>query len=189
MTRLSANDGVKDHAKPPILISESQDEYETLQSKFRDLIQPRNILEEICVSDVAQTTWEMLRLCRCKAGIVNAAYRTALKDLLRRELNIDFQTAEDLAQAWFTDEEAQKQVAEILGQFHLDETAIEAQAVRSVATELEMLDRMSMSLEVRRNRAVRSIADYRDSFAERVRGGVERIIEAEPLLRIKKPTL
>ncbi|HKH02313.1 MAG TPA: hypothetical protein VKB08_16540, partial [Bradyrhizobium sp.] len=80
-----------------------------------------------------------------------------------------------LAFAWFTDPNA-----EILGRFHLDETAIEAEAVKSLMPELEVLDRMLMTLEVRRNRALRGIADYRVSFAKRVQQGSDRIIEAEP---------
>ncbi|MFL6827524.1 MAG: hypothetical protein ACJ8E2_13785, partial [Bradyrhizobium sp.] len=50
--------------------------------------------------------------------------------------------------------------------------------------ELEVLDRNLMTLEVRRNRALRGIAEYRVSFAKRVREGSDRIIEAEPLLRL-----
>ena len=91
-----------------------------------------------------------------------------------------------LAFEWFTDPNAKQQVAEILNQFHLDETAIEAEAIRSVAADLELLDRMLMSLEVRRNRALRSIADYRASFAEQVQEVSDRIIEAEPVLRIRQ---
>jgi len=62
-----------------------------------------------------------------------------------------YQESEALAFEWFTDPKARRQVAEILNRFHLDETAIEAEAIRSVAADLELLDRMLMSLEVRRN--------------------------------------
>ena len=92
-----------------------------------------------------------------------------------------------LAFEWFTDPKAKRQVAEILNRFHLDETAIEAEAIRTVAADLELLDRMLMSLEVRRNRALRSILDYRASFAEKVQEVSDRIINAEPVLRIRPP--
>jgi hypothetical protein len=82
---------------------------------------------------------------------------------------------------------ALKQAPRLESASHLDETAIEAEAIRSVATELEMLDRMLMSLEARRNRAIRSIADYRESFAEQVQQVSDRIIKAEPVLRIRPP--
>jgi hypothetical protein len=102
---------------------------------------------------------------------------------------VPYQEAEVLAFEWFTDPKAKQQVTEILNRFHLDETAIEAEAIRCVAADLELLDGMLMSLEVRRNRALRSIADYRESFAERVQQVSDRIIEAEPLLRIRPPGL
>ena len=43
-----------------------------------------------------------------------------------------YQESEALAFEWFTDPKARRQVAEILNRFHLDETAIEAEAIRSV---------------------------------------------------------
>jgi len=38
--------------------------------------------------------------------------------------------AQALAQSWFTDQEAKKQVSETLSRFDLDESAIEAEAIR-----------------------------------------------------------
>ena len=75
-------------------------------------------------------------------------------------------------------------MAEILGRFHLDETAIEAEAIKSLAPELEVLDRMLLTLEVRRNRALRGVAEYRESFAKRVREKSNEIIEAESFHRL-----
>src|SRR5437870_2566203 len=101
-------------SKPRLLITESVDEYDALSAALVDLINPRNIIEHIYVSDVAQIAWEIARLRSCKTIIINTVYRTALKDLLTRELGIDYRTAEALAQDWFSDNEAKKQVAEIL---------------------------------------------------------------------------
>jgi len=95
-----------------------------------------------------------------------------------------YQESQELAFAWFTDPKAKEDVAEILGRFQLDETAIEAEAIKSLAPELEVLDRMLMTLEARRNRALRGITEYRESFAKRVQEGSARIIEAESFLRL-----
>ena len=46
--------------------------------------------------------------------------------------------AQILAQSWFTDEEAKKQVSEILSRFDLDESAIEAEAIRTSTADLEL---------------------------------------------------
>ena len=64
-------------------------------------------------------------------------------------------------------------------------SAIEAQAIKSLASELEILDKRLMSLETRRNRAIRNIAEYRESFARKVPEGSGRIIEADSVVRLE----
>ena len=154
---------------------------------LRQEIEPRGIVEHMYVSETASIVSEILRFRRCKAAIINAAYCAALKNLLSRELNVDYQTAEQLAQGWFTDDASKKQVAEILRQRQLDNSAIEAEAIRSLASELEMLDRMLTSLEGRRNRTIRFIAEYRESFAKKVRDGSDRLIEGDSAFWLDNP--
>lgn len=172
----------------PLLISESEDEFEALRSNLIEEINPRGIIEHMCVADIAEIVWESRRLHRCKAVMINMHYSAALKSLLRNVLVgdvVDYDHAEVLAQTWFTDKKAKKEVAEILRRFHLDEFAIEAQAIKSVASELEILDKRLMSLETRRNRAIRNIAEYRESFARKVRESSGRIIEADLVVRLE----
>jgi hypothetical protein len=172
----------------PLLISESEDEFEALRSNLIEEINPRGIIEHMCVADIAEIVWESRRLHRCKAVMINMHYSAALKSLLRNVLVgdvVDYDHAEVLAQTWFTDKKAKKEVAEILRRFHLDESAIEAQAIKSVASELEILDKRLMSLETRRNRAIRNIAEYRESFARKVRESSGRIIEADSVVRLE----
>ena len=175
-------------ARPALLSSESADEFEALVAALRQEIEPRGIVEHMYVSETASIVSEILRFRRCKAAIINAAYCAALKNLLSRELNVDYQTAEELAQGWFTDDASKKQVAEILRQRQLDDSAIEAEAIRSLASELEMLDRMLTSLEGRRNRTIRFIAEYRQSFAKKVRDGSDRLIEGDSAFWLDDPS-
>ena len=58
----------------------------------------------------------------------------------------------------------QSEVSELLAEYHLDESAIEAEAIRSVSSDLELLDRMLAASEARRNKALRGMADYRQTF-------------------------
>ncbi len=176
--------------KTPLLMSESEDEFEALRSDLVEEIKPRGIIEHMCVADIAEIVWESRRLHRCKAVMINMHYSAALKSLLCDvlELEGDEYRYAVLAQAWFTDKKAKKEVAEILRRFHLDESAIEAQAIRSLASELEILDKRLMSLEARRNRAIRNIAEYRESFARKVREGSGRIIEGDSVMRLENPT-
>jgi len=141
------------------------------------------------IAETTKLVWETLRLHRCKAAMINTAFREALKNLLMQLWKepgepTPYEESQELALAWFTDPKAKEEVAEILGRYQLDETAIEAEAIKSLMPELEVLDRMLMTLEVRRNRALRGITEYRESFAKRVQEGSARIIEAESFLRL-----
>jgi hypothetical protein len=90
-----------------------------------------------------------LRLRRCKAGIINAAFRAALQtvvtQLLREPGGSRFDVeceADELARDWFSDPDIKEKVAEALREFELDESAIEAEAIRQSADDLERIDRL-----------------------------------------------
>src|SRR5215831_7487218 len=112
--------------KLPLLITESADEFDALRDAFEQEIKPRGIIEQMYVHDISSIVWEILRLRRCKVVIINSAFRGALQNilaqLLRQPGQSEYQVkdeAEVLAQLWFTDQEAKKQVSEILSQFDL----------------------------------------------------------------------
>lgn len=137
----------------PLLITESKDEFDCLRDAFDQEIKPRGTIEQMYVADIVQLTWEILRLRRCKAGMINAAFLRALESLLdpflrrpggyRRYMG---EEAGSLARAWFSDPAGKKEVAQLLKD-QLDEMAIEAEAVRSLTDKLEQLDRLLSSLE------------------------------------------
>jgi hypothetical protein len=177
--------------KLPLLITESADEFDALRDAFEREIKPRGVIEQMYVHDISSIVWEILRLRRCKVVIINSAFRSALQDLLKQLLRqpgqYEYQVegeAQTLAQAWFTDQEAKKEVSEILSRFDLDESAIEAEAVRRSSSDLEVLDRMLTSLESRRNKALGCVAEYRASLAQQLRDSADRI-DAKGVLRLE----
>src|SRR5215475_8370841 len=178
--------------KSPLLITESADEFNAWRDAFEQEIKPRGIIERMYVHDICSIVWEILRLRRCKVVIINSAFRSALenllKQLLRRPGQYEYQVeneAQPVAHAWFTDQEAKKQVSEILSRFDLDESAIEAEAIRKSSADLELLDRMLTSLESRRNKALGCVAEYRASLAQQLRESADRIIDGKSLLRLE----
>src|SRR5258706_13021115 len=94
--------------KSPLLITESADEFDALRDAFEREIKPRGIIERMYVHDICSIVWEILRLRRCKAVIINSAFLPALEDLLvqlRPPRQQDFQAREgarQLAHAWLT---------------------------------------------------------------------------------------
>jgi hypothetical protein len=69
-----------------------------------------------------------------------------------------------LARDWFSDPKVKEQIAGLLREFKLDETAIEAEAFRKSADDLERIDRLMASSEARRDKALVCIAQYRGDF-------------------------
>ena len=178
--------------KLPLLITESADEFDAVRDAFEQEIKPHGIIEQMYVHDISSIVWEILRLRRCKAVIINSAFRSALQNLLKQLLRQPGQyeyevedEAEALAQAWFTDQEAKKRISELLSRVELDESAIEAEAIRRSSSDLELLDRMLTSLESRRNKALGCVAEYRASLAHQLRESADRIIDGKGVLRLE----
>jgi len=178
--------------KLPLLITESADEFDALRDAFKQEIKPRGIIEQMYVHDICAIVWDILRLRRCKVIIINSAFRSALQNLLKQLLRLPGQyeyqvegEAEALAHPWFTDQEAKKQVSEILSRFDLDESAIEAEAIRRSSSDLELLDRMLTSLESRRDKALGCVAQFRASLAHQLRENSDRIIDGKGVLRLE----
>jgi hypothetical protein len=181
--------------KSPLLITESADEFDALRDAFEQEIKPRGIIEQMYVHDICAIVWEILRLRRCKVVIINSTFQSALKDLLAQLLRRPNQfvvyvdgEAQALAQGWFTDKEAHKRVLETLSRFELDETAIEAEAIRKSSADLEVLDRMLTSLESRRDKALGCVAEYRASLAHQLRQSADRITDGKGILRLEDPS-
>jgi hypothetical protein len=79
-------------------------------------------------------------------------------------------------------------LSETLSRFDLDESAIEAEAIRRSSSDLELLDRMLTSLESRRNKALGCIAEYRASLAHQLWESADRIIDGKDVLRLEHPS-
>jgi hypothetical protein len=178
-----------------VLITESADEFHRIRDTLIQEIKPRGIIEQIYVDEFATLVWESWRLRRCKAAIINSAFSDALTSLfwkLFMQLGFDLtearRTAKDLTQQWFTNQSIRENAAKVLASFKLDESAIEAEALRTSAGNLEQLDRWLASLESRRNKLLRNIAEYRGGLARQLKENSDRIIDGKIVtLEITRP--
>jgi hypothetical protein len=179
----------------PVLINESADEFASMCEQVNQEIKPAGFIERIYADDVIALTWDILRLRRCKTGIINGAFLAALRGILEQLLwRRDFdgyddheKTADILARGWFGNKKAKAQVATLLRKFGLDEGAIEAEAIRSRAEDLERIDRMLALAEVRRGKALHCLADHRQSRAKQVKQSTDQILdndEVPQLIRV-----
>ena len=168
--------------EPPMLITESAEDFNRICVALNKEIRPRGIIEEMYVSDIARHTFDIVRGHRWKAAIINSEFRPALASLISGlESGGRQYQAETLAKNWFTDQATKKNVAELLRKFGLDESAIEAHAFQRSALDLAVLDRMIASSESRRSKALRNIAEFDLIFAQRLGASSDRIIGGKAL--------
>jgi hypothetical protein len=178
--------------RPPLLMTESREEFDQVRNSLEREIQPRGLIEQMYVDDMAYVVWEIRRLRRCKDTIINVAFRAGLKRVLpllcgpgETEFFNSYEEIDDLALRWFTDPKAKKEVSELLGKFQLDESAIEAEAIRDSSQDLEQLDKMLRSLEARRDRALALVVEYRINLAHQLREAAERMTQEPTVLRLE----
>jgi hypothetical protein len=177
---------------PPVLISESADKQAEICRALEQEIKPIGVIEKMYVADIASIAFEILRLRRCKTGIINSSFRAALQSLLTQLLrepgqldDYEPEEVEALALAWFSDQKAREQVSQTLSRFRLDESAIEAEAIRRSSSDLERIEGLLASLELRRARALCCVAEYRAGLAHQLQESANRIIEAKNVHRLE----
>src|SRR6266566_3405887 len=68
--------------EPPLLISEDPGAYEFLLATFANAVRPTDPIEWIHVKDCVDLTWEIQRIRRAKAGIIDVARKEALRSIL-----------------------------------------------------------------------------------------------------------
>ena len=90
-------------------------------------------------------------------------------------------TAKDIAHRWFADKQVRKHGARLLRQCRLDKSAIEAEAFRKSAGQIELIDRLLASAKSRRSKIIRELATYRNGLAQQFEKSANPIIEAEVL--------
>jgi hypothetical protein len=169
-----------------VLRTESKADLAQLLAEISQDIEPKNSIEKIYVSDIVSYTWEVMRYRRVKTGLLNNALRIALTKILNdirlpAALNPShgWLIADGLSYRWLFDKEDRRQVLSLLQEAGFDESAIEAGAYRLVADDLEKADRMIHSAQAGRDKALRSIAKYRKSFADRLRRSSDRTLAAD----------
>src|SRR5262245_41836834 len=166
--------------EPPLLNSEPRSEFEQLRRELEQEINPRGIIEKQLVADLAYLMWEIARLRRAKAAILNTARRIALQRILDQLMNgiDDFSGEhEDLAERWFTNEQAKAKVARILERHGLDESAIDAEVIRVRLPELEAYERLNATAQRRFDQTLYLLGEYRGGLGVQLRAATTKMIE------------
>jgi hypothetical protein len=176
--------------RPALLRTESEGDFENLLDELKRDVEPATFVERMYVSDIANRTWDIIRYSRNKAGIINNAFRTALANVLRPILlpaGVEYLVAigvakieaRRLADDWFYGREGKDEALALLKKAGLDMAAVEAEAFRLGLEDIERVDRLLTAASVSRDKTLRAMAWYRESFVKKLQQSSERILAAE----------
>ncbi len=171
--------------EPPLLISEDPSAYDALLATFAATVRPEDCIEWIYVKDCVDLNWEIRRIRQAKAGIIDVTRKEALRSILESILEEDdlefskgrISEADLKADEWYTCPDIKEGLVALLARYGLDEKAITAQAFALRSRELEKLEHMLASAELRRSSMLREIGSYRDGLSWRLRSGIEIVDE------------
>jgi hypothetical protein len=161
--------------KPPILKTESIEDFNLMFNRFAATLRPRDDIESFSVWFYAIKSWELLRYYRIRTGIVDMGRNEAVYFILERIGNRPGSKSIEpklvaLAEGLFQRPgKARDDLIAFLSTYDIDEDAITAEAVSLRLRELESVDRMIGSVEAGRNVIVREMIFYRQEFATRFR--------------------
>lgn len=168
---------------PALLRSESPEEFAALLEDLSRDIESRNVIQRMYVSDIANLTWEILRYRRAKAAILNNASNPALVKVLRplffgeEHLAKGDEAARDLVSERAFDPEASARILEVLDEANLDPWAAEGEALRMRLSEIEKIDRLIVSAESRRDKALSNLLLYNESISNQLRSNSDRFLD------------
>lgn len=183
-------------ANSPVLNWENSDDFDRVRGALEYEIDPRGFIEELYVGEVAVIVWELLRLRRLKQMKINGTYWEKLHDLLHEQCVESDESKEDasettrfdqeqfdrvweLANGWFEDEKVRKKISQELDGYEIDEAQLELSVMDDLSEELEALDRAIAGAEMRRDRALLCVAEYRASLATKIKKSIAAVIDHE----------
>ena len=159
----------------PLLITESEEEFQEICDGVYKEIRPQGIIERIYVDEIVDIVWQIIRLKRCKAGVTNLAFHDASAKILYRLM----QAGPEIAREWISNPKIAKKVEAELATYKLDSSVIIAEAIRKSACELEPIETLLASMESRRDKTLLRISQYRAEFGAVLRTTSDHLIESK----------
>jgi hypothetical protein len=172
-------DRVAGIAPAPLLPGEQEAEYATHVARIVAAAQPRDAIEDLLTRDVIDLSWEVLRLRRLKARLLRGATSSGISSVMYR-LGYEEESAEELAANWAAGKKAaQNEVARALRKAQLTMEDVMAETLEGKIDSFERFDRLLVSLEARRNNALREIDRHRAALGAAVRQAIDEVQDAE----------
>lgn len=163
---------------PTLLRGEDAKALHKLSDRINKTVKPVDALEEMWVADVVHLQWELQRLQESKAQLIHVKREEGIREVLTALIG-GVKAAGLLAGRKVGLDEAQENIERIFNAGEVTPKTIVAQTMVLYLDEIERLDRMILSAEVRRNNAIREIRFHRDALARNLRRACEEVEDAE----------
>jgi hypothetical protein len=175
----------------PITELEDEETYERILYRVAQAVSPADYVEWLWVKDIVDLTLDASRCRSAKVARLAAARKRTIEilqeDRTKDRYGLEFLHRPDEVRMKMNkidrcDDNKHESVAETLARLGLTEQSIEDDAHLSALADLERLQELIDAANARRDAVLREIDRRRDSFARRVRQGVEaidNIIDAE----------
>ena len=164
---------------PPLIPGEKRVDYQELERRIAAAVKPEGIIEEICLRDVVDLTWDIQRMRRLKAEFLTSVQAQGVRHVLNQILRYE-EGPSALANEWDgRDPQAIKRVDDLLSAKGLSMDVAVARALASNISPFERIDAMISNLEARRNAALRELERRRASLALTLRRATDDVLDAE----------
>ena len=162
---------------PPLIPGEDEAAYDALFVQISKAVKPRDFLEQMWVHDTVDLFWGVLRYRRLKAKLLNVRAHEGL-----RKLSFDhgIPVRQQTVQAWARrDADAVKEVNEMFEKGVTSEDSIMAETLANNIDDIERIEPLMTSGELRRDKILREIERHRKSLV-RSRGRTkEQTVDGE----------
>ena len=164
---------------PPLIEGEDGAAYNQLFAGIVAAVKPKDFIEEILVSDVANLSWEVRRLRHIRAKFLTSQVALQIRDYLNNPCGAS--QAQKLSAEWEAgDSRVIARVDELLAASGSPTVESMTAHVFVVRIEyLERIDRMITSAEARRNVALREVDRHRSTLGQALRHASEEAVDAE----------
>ena len=158
---------------PPLLSTEDPRLYREMLDRFAGSVEPRNIIEWLWVKDIVDLSWEIARLRRYRALLIERE-----RESKNAAIEYAREHADDRDLSWM-DRLTRAQIEARRNAPRLDTEAGSASLLISEYLDMyETIDKLLMSAELRRDRILRELDFRRERIAPLLRKTSDELIDA-----------
>jgi hypothetical protein len=183
---------------PSLMKGEDPDVYAELYGWVEEVVQPKDVSDQMIVADITNHFWEQQRYRRCTGAVINAKRRSALQRILHGAIGLNDVDTETVADVYFgvarleereiTDYSTQAQipktragVIDFMEQHGFVETDIDRLAMEASVDTLADLENLALKHESRREAILRELERRRKNRADpRLNGKVRALAKDLP---------